>query len=361
MMTDYQPGYGIPVYAPWAERELITIRQQYEQGEIPILYLELSATCTQCRCLYCDSPSRGVPEHEMDLPELTRSIDQTIQHGLRWVYICGLGEPSEDQNLFPLLDYLNRSEVSVTIFTNGLGFQRNDIQRLKLLRTNLILKLDTFQTDTFDRILGSSGIAARIYRFLDWLLEESFVQIGKGGITNLALSIVPTSLNIDDIPYTVKFCKEHSAYPVIGEMELVGRAAEHAEILNPSDKDLENLSTRITEVLGHPYARPLCPGIIYGLHIDHVGNCIVDLNTGLSCGWFIADSSKMVMIGNIRSDSVAALWARLKKYRLERFAKTIDILKNKKVTIACGGGARPPEWVNTYVNAMRAVTQQADF
>lgn len=358
-MKDYQFGYGIPVYAPWAESELMLIRHHYELGKIPVLYLELSARCSQCRCLYCDSPYRWIPKHETNLSELISIIDQTVKQGLRWVYICGLGEPSEDEKLFPILDYLSELGVSTTMFTNGLGFHSDDIQRLKVKRVHLILKLDTFKTDTFDRLLGSKGVATRIYRFLNSLLEESFIQIGEGYTTNLAISIVPTLLNLGDIPEVVQFCKEHSIYPVIGEMEISGRAAENVRILKPSENDLESLSTRMTEVLGHPYARPLCPGIIYGLHIDHVGNCVADLNTGLSCGWFIADESEMKTIGNIRNDPIRTLWGKTKAHRLKCVKEAISMLRSKKATIAYGGGAKPPEWVDTYVDVMRKVSGQA--
>lgn len=340
------------MYAPWAESELRINRQSYEEGNIPVLYLELSAKCTQCRCLYCDSPQRRVSTEEMNLEETIDIVNQAAKQGLRWVYICGLGEPSEDKKFFPLLYHLGELGVRTSLFTNGLGFRPSDIQRLKLNQANIILKLDTFQPDIFDRLLNSKGAATRIYRFLKSLLKESFIQVSPEQTTNIAFSIVPTLLNLDSIPEVIQFCKERSIYPVVGEMEVVGRALENVCILKPSEKDLKTLSNCISKVLGHPYVRPLCPGIIDGLHIDHVGNCVVDSLTGLSCGWFIADESKMRNLANIRNDHISVLREKVRQYRVERLKNVLSILRNKRPLIACGGGTRPAEWVEDYALMM---------
>ncbi len=346
-------GNNIPIYAPWAENQLRINRHSFEEGNVPVLYLELSAKCTWCHCLYCDSPTERTSRNEMDLKETVDVLDQAAKLGLHWAYICGLGEPSEDKKLFPVLNHLSKLRIRTTFFTNGLGFQPSDIRQLKLNKANLILKVDSFRPDIFDRILNSKGVAKRIYRFLDGLLEESFIEVGPEWTTNLAFSIVPTKLNLDSIPEVIEFCKEHSIYPVVGEMELVGRALENVSILKPSDDELKRLHDRISGILGYPYVRPLCSGIIDGIHIDHLGNCVVDSLTGLSCGWFIAEESKMQVIGNVRHDKVSTLREKVRQYRLERLENTLAILQRRGPIIACGGGARPSEWVQEYIRTMR--------
>lgn len=338
-------------YVPWSPSNLQTTIDRYTKGEMPFLYLELSGKCIKCKCLYCDSPVQDV-QNELSLDEIKFCIDKFADKGLRWLFICGLGEPSEDEKLMPLLSYLKERKIKVSLFTNSLGFSENDIPLLMKYDAHLILKLDTFQKDIFDQLLGSRGNAVKIYSFLESLLSQGFVKIGFNNDTNLAFSIVPTALNIDFIPEVIRYCVNHSIYPAIGEMEHLGRALKNLSKLEVSSNDLQILLGKVSKILGYSYYRPLCPGIISNYRIDHIGNCIVDSKTGLGCGWFLEEKYNPLVLGNIRKDSIYNIQKKASIYRCKHFEEAVNILKNKKPVIACGGGARPTEWSHKYSQLM---------
>ena len=342
---------GEIVYTPWSPSNLQISIDRYTKGEMPFLYLELTGKCTKCKCLYCDSPTQDVQD-ELSLNEIKFCIDKFADKGLRWLFICGLGEPSEDEKLMPLLSYLNERNIRASLFTNSLGFSEDDIQLLKKYDAHLILKLDTFQKNIFDQLLCSRGIAVKIYSFLESLLLQGFVKIGPNNDTNLALSIVPTALNIDFIPEVIQYCVNHSIYPAIGEMEHLGRAVENLSKLEVSSYDLQILHEKVSKILGYSYYRPLCPGIIANFRIDHIGNCIIDSTTGLGCGWFLEEKYNPIVLGNIREDSIYDIQNKASLYRCKCFEEAVNILKNKKPVIACGGGSRPIEWSNMYFQLM---------
>jgi MoaA/NifB/PqqE/SkfB family radical SAM enzyme len=339
------------VYAPWTPSNLQITIDRYTKGEMPFLYLELTGKCTKCKCLYCDSPTQDVKD-ELSLDEIKFCIDKFANKGLRWLFICGLGEPSEDEKLIPLLSYLNEKNIKASLFTNSLGFSENDIQLLKEYDAHLILKLDTFKKNIFDELLGSKGSALKIYSFLESLLSQGFVKLGSHNDTNLALSIVPTALNINYIPEIIQYCVNHSIYPAIGEMEHLGRAVENLSKLEVSSDDLQILHEKVSKILGYSYLRPLCPGIIADFRIDHIGNCIIDSTTGLGCGWFLGEKYNPLVLGNIREDSINDIKKKASLYRCKCFEDAVNILNNKKPVIACGGGSRPIEWSNIYFQLM---------
>lgn len=340
------------VYAPWSPSNLHVALYRYNKREMPILYLELSAKCTKCNCLYCDSPKRGAVQNELSMDEIKFIIDKFADRGLLWLFICGLGEPSEDEKLIPLLFYLKKKKIRVTFFTNSLGFEENDIQYLKECNAHLILKLDTFHEDIFDHLLSTRGVAKRMYSFLESLLSQGFVKVNSNNETNLSFSIVPTALNLIYIPEVIQYCVNHSIYPAIGEMEPLGNAIKNMPTLEVSIHDLKKLHNEVSNILGYSYFRSLCPGIISDFRIDHIGNCIVDTITGLGCGWFLEEKYKPFILGNIRKDSIYEIQKKAFLYRCKHFQEAISILKRKKPVIACGGGTRPAEWVKMYTQLM---------
>ena len=345
------------VYLPWSSSNLKLITDGYIKREMPFLYLELSAICKKCNCLYCDSPKHNDFRNELSFDEIKFIINKFEKKGLRWLYICGFGEPSEDEKFMPLLTYLKNKNIKVSLFTNGLGFSEDDIQLLKKNKVNLILKLDTFQRKIFDKLLGSKGVAEKIYSFLNSLISQGFVKINSNNETNLALSIVPTALNINLIPEVIKFCVNNSIYPAIGEMEPVGNAQKNMSLLTISTDDLKNLHKKVSNILGYKYYRPLCPGIIADFRIDHIGNCVIDFTTGLGCGWFLDEKHDPYIIGDIRKDSIYDIQEKAFLYRNKTFKQTINILKRKKPVISCGGGSRPSEWVDSYINLINECTK----
>ena len=340
------------IYLPWSSSNLQSIKEGYIKRKMPFLYLELSAKCSKCNCLYCDSPVHNELQNELSFDEIKNIINKFEEKGLIWLFICGYGEPSEDEKLMPLLSYLKNKNIKVSLFTNGLGFSVDDIELLKKNSANLILKLDTFKKDIFDKLLGSKGVAEKIYSFLDSLLLQGFVKLNSNNETNLAFSIVPTALNIDLIPEVIKFCANNSIYPAIGEMEPIGNAIKNMSLLTISANDLQNLNKKISNILGYDYYRPLCPGIIADYRIDHTGNCIIDSATGLGCGWFLDEKHDPLIIGNIRNDTIDSIQEKAFLFRNRKFKQAINILKSKKTVISCGGGSRPTDWVDGYINLM---------
>ncbi|MFA4994113.1 MAG: radical SAM protein [Bdellovibrionales bacterium] len=336
------------VYFPWSERVLSDLLKGHDKGELSALDLELTAKCSQVSCIYCDSkPDVGKKNpNELNYQETEALLDQGKALGLKWIYICGLGEPLEDERFVKMAEKASSLGIRISMFTNGLMIDQEKAFWLKKNGVCLILKMDSFNAASFDKILGRKGAAQKIYDTIGFLLNAGYSKGCEEGYTDLAFSIVPTAFNIKDIEEVILFTKKNNIFPSIGELEHAGRAHKNTtySVLSVDEAQTSELKDTVDRHLGGCYARPICPSIIAGVHINDVGNCIVDGDTGLNCKWFMLENPAIKVLGNIREDSLATLFSRVKEYRKKCFAESSDGLQRPRSTEyifgGCGGSPK---------------------
>ncbi len=342
-------------YLPWSLQTLKESLLSAKLGNIPAVDLELTARCSAANCIYCDSQPEVCPNpagRELSLESTLDFLEQAYNKGLKWIYTCGLGEPLEDKRFLPILDFNKAHGVKMSIFTNGQFIRDLDTaKRLKESGVCLILKMDTFEEEKFDYILGGKGRAKRIYRAIDLLLEAGYTDVGEESVTDLAFSIVPTSLTKDTIPDIVEFCLDHDIFPSIGELEQAGNVITNDlfDFLGLSETSLVNVK-KDANLLEMDYRRPICPAILTGLHIDNKGNCIVDTVTGVNCKWFMLRDPQTTVIGNIETDSAEDLLQKVRQYRIEAWNQNREkISEYEKVSYVFGGcGGNPAHVLDLY-------------
>lgn len=342
-------------YLPWSKDTLQFCINATKEGMIPTIDLELTAKCSAAACIYCDSMPdvcANPKVKELPLDTTLNMLKQATDRGLKWIYTCGLGEPLEDKRFPAILNFLKEQDISLSMFTNGQFIDSiNMAKRLKDCNVNLILKMDTFDNNKFDKILGGKGRAEKIYRAIDYLLEVGYTNIKTDNCTDLAFSIVPTQLTIEDIPQVVDFCLKHNIFPSVGELESAGNVVTYnlVEILGLNENKLKSIRHE-TELEQMNYMRPICPAILTGLHIDNQGNCIVDTVTGLNCKWFLLSDPHTKIIGNVKDLSIVDLYESVTLYRDRCFKENIEMINEyEKISYVFGGcGGSPSEIIRLY-------------
>ena len=81
-------------YAPWSRKVLDESLRSYKNRVFNILDIELGGQCNY-HCIYCDSPLRN-KRCEVSIEKLRTAF---AQKNIKWVFICGLGEPTANGNL----------------------------------------------------------------------------------------------------------------------------------------------------------------------------------------------------------------------------------------------------------------------
>lgn len=332
-------------FYPWSKKVLQENILSQKNGNMPVLDLELSAQCTGASCIYCDSKPKVGCAHanEIDWVLLKNLMVQSKELGLKWIYTCGLGEPMEDGKFWYMLDFLKENNINLSMFTNGVFIKDINIaKRLKESNVHIILKLDTFDEQKFDRILNIKGTAKKVYEANEHLLSAGYGST-DGQYTDLAYSIVPTIFSLDGIPSVIDFAKQHGVFASIGELENAGNVYRKGikEIIDVSNDDLLRLKKYADEYACGIYKRPICSAILTGLHIDNMGDCIVDRQSGLNCKWFLLNEPDTYTIGNVKNELVASLFKKVNDYRKEQFRINRNLFneyrQGKFVFGGCGG------------------------
>lgn len=340
--------HNFPItYYPWSEEVLNDCIQEYSIGKLPTIDLELTAQCSKCSCIYCDSrPAVGVAyPNELKLDETLRFLKEAKKLGAKWMYICGLGEPLEDPKFFDMVSYLNKLQINLSVFTNAQFIDKKVAKFLRRHNVFLIVKLDTFDEKVFDRVLGGKGKARRIYKAVEYLLNAGYARNNGTGFTDLAFSIVPTKLNLSSISNVIAFAKEHNIFPSIGELEFSGKAKLPFiyEKLVLSAEETLHLRKVVEKTFWPNYKRPICPAILTGMHITNTGDVVVDRETGLACKWFLLQEPLVEVLGNIRECDLKTLFQRTKEYRLRCFTNK-EVIKKHEIDYIFGGcGGNPKD------------------
>ena len=82
-------------YLPWSVKVLSDCWKQYqESGMLNIIDIELGGACN-FRCKYCDTPT-----YQKDIAYHLDDIETLILQGdVKWLFLCGLGEPTVGANM----------------------------------------------------------------------------------------------------------------------------------------------------------------------------------------------------------------------------------------------------------------------
>jgi len=338
-------------YKPWAQTVMDECIERYLNGDLPTLDLQLSAKCSHNSCTYCDSKVGLAMPGEIALHEIKRALDKK-DLGLQWVHICGRGEPLDDPKFIPLVELLSEQSIEISMFTNGLGITKDIADFLLKNGVSIILKLDSFDEITFDKLLGKKGCSKKVYKALENLLSIGYPMIDSLGHSRLAVSIVPTRLNLKGVLQIVEYCKGHGIFPSIGELEYAGKAKKKYNELSVTMQELRVLKSEVDKLFGYNYCRNLCPAALTSVHIDNIGNCVVDRETGLSCSWFMLREPELTAIGNIKEDTLLQMRKKTIDYRLSRLERTLEIQKTVPDYPFGGCGGSPSLLLESYLAMM---------
>lgn len=318
-------------YLPWSKRVLDKSIVSYKKGIIPILDLELGGGCN-LNCIYCDSPDRTKKFTSM------REVQNFIESGkIEWVFICGLGEPTFAENkkyLLKILELCKNHKLKCSMFTNLLDFDEQLFDYIDEDVLYVMFKLDSFEEKRIQKLYGNHKIdidqhQAKIQKLVKLTRE-------KDGCTNLCASIVPTTLNFDELPKIISFCEENNIFPLIGDLEDSGKGQDVYGELKLSDEQLKQVKTLFNE----DYSIPICPSVLCGIHILYDGTVAVDESTGLSCHWFWLTEPCIYQMKKVwEYSSYNEIIDEIRKYRCKKIPmvrESIEHLDNL-VFGGCGG------------------------
>ena len=334
---------GIMQYKPWEKKEVEELINQSNKS-LPILDIQLGGACN-LKCIYCDTPKYGFP-CLVDLP----SIEKLMNDGnIKWVYVCGLGEPTAPSNLNHLkqiLSWCRQKNIGLSMFSNMLNVDKDILDYIDNGTLNVLFKLDTFDKERMAYLYGKDrgDIFLKNYQ----ALRE--VTHATNGVTNLGASIVPTSVNYDELPYIIDWCIKNNIFPLIGQLEDAGSCSKVYKELEVKEEELIRLRKYISSTYGVNYEMPTCPATISGIHVTNTNKIILDKRTGLSCPWFWLDEPQLEVIGSIKDMSYEEITKKIMDYRTLKLEDVIEMEKHIELYPFGGCGGNAKQLLKTYID-----------
>ena len=324
-------------YIPWSKDVVQDALNAVRLGVFSSLDIELSGKCPY-DCIYCETPYRD-RKSQIDFTKIEYLLDTKL---FKWVYICGIGEPTYDCNeeyLLRILSSCKKNGARCSIFTNLSNLTERLIQYVEDGTLYLIIKYDSLNADKIKNIYHPDNVDIHLKN-----LERVYALVKVvDNKTNIAASIVPTTHNIDEIDSLIDSCLQHGIFPLLGQLEYSGSAKGVFDIISLDDGVLQAQKDRLEKIMGEEYHVPFCPAVIAGLHISNENKITMDRRTGLSCHWFWLDEPKVDAFFDLSDvtdvKDISKKIIDIRKERYEDFLKIKDSFVTD-VFGGCGGNKR---------------------
>lgn len=323
-------------FFPWSKKLLYNSFNNYvETKQLQLLDIELGGSCN-FKCVYCDTPKYG---HQIKYK--IKDLEFFFDKGKPlFVYICGLGEPTVNINrinLIEVLELCRKYNVRCCIFTNLSVIDEDLYTYIDEEILYPIFKLDSFSIDTIKQIYNvSDELANKQINNINNIIKHVKVN---SGYTNIAASIVPSTLNISEIKLLIKWCYQNNVFPLIGQLEDAGKGHNVFGSLEVTESMLIDLKDYILNCYGEPYEIPICPSVLFGVHINFEGEIIVDGASGLSCHWFWLTEPHIEKLGQFVGydiNSISQMIIEKRKIHAEKIKKIFHMQK-ELIFGGCGG------------------------
>ena len=198
------------------------IREAVAADRLLSMEIEFSRICN-FRCSYCYVPDRSECLNELSREEIKDVILQAKALGARKIIILG-GEPSIYPHLVEMLRFLGREGLEIEMFTNGSGINTDLAAVLAEEKVRVVLKLNSRDEATQDRLAGKKGAFQIINTALATLRQAGYPAADQF----LAISTVICRQNIAELPALWQGVREENIEP-------------YFEVITPQANALDNI------------------------------------------------------------------------------------------------------------------------
>lgn len=194
-----------------------------------VFYLALNMTSgCNFRCPYCfiGHAHLEISPDEMTFDQKASVIRQAKACGARVVVMPGRGEPLADPDFWSILDLCTGLDMWVVVYTNGSHLTPDKIRRLKDSNISIYMKVDTFDREIYEEMVGKKFIFDRVMHNLEQLVEHFHEPVVEGDriISRLGINSVVTTQSAAGIPQIDEWCADRNIFYTCRSPVKVGQA-----------------------------------------------------------------------------------------------------------------------------------------
>ncbi|MDO8127354.1 MAG: radical SAM protein, partial [Candidatus Brocadiales bacterium] len=151
----YNPPHPSPAGMRFLGRK---VRMMFEKMAFPVTAnLAITHKC-QCQCIHCSAdPFKDPTREELSVDEIKKVVDGALDLGASLIIYVG-GEPMLREELYELIEYVDKTKAVVMIFTNGLLLTESNVKKLKeagLFSLNISIDhSESLKHDEFRKVVG---------------------------------------------------------------------------------------------------------------------------------------------------------------------------------------------------------------
>ncbi len=224
----------------------------------PYLMLNLPFACNY-HCLKCcnltDNYPRKSLHKRLTLDQLQQLIEEANNLGFIVLVIAGEGEPLLDKQFRSIVSLASKNRLIPYIFTNGTHLDENTVSFLVEHRASLIISLDSLDPQRYARLSGRNQPLKIVLENIErcratYLTLQEQTSFGK--LVSLAINIVVTRLNMDEVERVQQFCGDDIVF-VCNRPTRIGLAETNWQSLyglDTNEDDVDSVVKRFSKEHG---------------------------------------------------------------------------------------------------------------
>ena len=279
------------------EFPLADIEETAARGGLLSMEIEFSLRCN-FRCPYCYVPRHPDLSRELTRAEIKDVIQQAAALGARKIIILG-GEPTIYPHIEEMIRFIRGLDLAVEMFTNGSGISADFAKLLADQDVRVVLKMNSFDEATQDRLTGISGSYRQIRQTLSYLQQVGYPSDRRF----LAVSTIICRDNQHEILSMWQWLRDRNIAPYFEIITPQANAVDHPELHVPPD-ELERLFYAIArldrERYGHEWEPQ--PPLVGNKCLRQRFSCLVTAR-----GDVLPCVGVTLPVGNIRETSLEAI------------------------------------------------------
>jgi MoaA/NifB/PqqE/SkfB family radical SAM enzyme len=209
-------------FEAWQSKRLLTAQ------------IELSNLC-DLKCEYCFREEKGFGKRqrlpgEISVDETKGIIDDVASLGCRAINIIGAGEPTVDPALEEILHYISNKGIISVLATHGARIDENLARVLEETNSSVVIKVNSFNSELQDRMVGRRGYSEKRNKALDLLIKNGFNSSTGKYQTRLAINSVVCKANKDEALSIFRYCRKNNIMPIMGTFIPAGKTKDRTDM-----------------------------------------------------------------------------------------------------------------------------------
>lgn len=271
---------------------------------LPVVDFRAMTEKCRHRCPECFTERR---KKTLTLIEIERVINEIADMGARAVNFLGEGEPTLDHDYFEILKYTSAKGIIPVVFTDAATMmrKRNFVRRTFDSCATVCPKCDSlFNPDYQNVVVGDKKGVYFDQRneAINILIDEGFNAVNSDGTTRLGFDMVVSSLNIHEVPATLRYCRENNLWIVFSFFLPTGLSgkADFDQNLQPTDDQKRLMRQEVARIDAEfGFVHPIYNNFATGPCVERLQIC--------GDGRVTPCPGNETVIGNVREQSIRDL------------------------------------------------------